>query len=68
MIIIDDIEPRVIYTIADLCHYTGMSYYTIRYHVSKGNIKSYRLSGGRQIRIKGKHFLEWVIGRAEKRI
>lgn len=65
MIIIDDIEPRVIYTVSELAYYSKMSYRTLYYHIRKGTLKSSKLPGGNQLRIKGKDFLKWALAKVE---
>ncbi len=60
MIVIDNIEPRALYTVAELAYFTGTAYSTLTYHLRLKNLKGFKPIGGRQWKIKGIDFKKWL--------
>ncbi len=60
MIVLDNIEPRAYYTIAELSHFTNTPYSTLSYHLRLKNLHGFKPKGGRQWKIKGLDFKKWL--------
>lgn len=57
---VDEIDPRELYAITELCYCSGLTYGMIFYHVKKGHLRYSKPVGSRQIRVQGQDFLKWL--------
>ena len=73
MINIDEIHPRMLYSISELQYYSNIHYNTIKSACQKGKLKADKL-GGIEInpygtwRIKGSDFIKWATDRLRESI